>query len=666
MSSHTTQHRGHQYYSGDTGVKCAPPVFGGEKSYVRWRTELEAWLLVTNVDKKKQAITVALSFPEGSEVRDRIFGEVEMNDLNSEDGMAKLLEYLDKWYKKDKLTGAYDSWADFDSFRKGDNTKMESYISEFEKRHKKLLEYGIVLPNSVLAFKLLDGARLSQGVKQQTVDTLDFNKPDAMFQQVVAVLKKVLENKPVASSGNMPVASSGNMPVASSGNMPVASSGNMPVASSGNMPVASSGNKPVASSGNMPVASSGNKPVASSGNKPVASSSNMPVALSGKKPVAPSGGAQSYSSANPGITIKSEPLYGANEMNHIGHWTNERNEGGNSVQRANKNALNGRGPQRNNPGDSSRNTAKGYVITNSMVPPQPQMQYMCHPVVLQVNNLVVQLTLKPNRFEQIARQLTAVFSWQVQDTFLMRELIAVIFEQGVGEVNFRYNGARLCQHLGKNVTQAYNGPTFRSLLLQRCQEEFEVREMYLHNEPERVCGYTLFLAELFTQLVTVNGRPYDILRGALCHLLTTLLSQPTDANLKCVAQVLKCTGNTLDCTNRSEMDQVMCSLKDVAMTAPVASNTRSLLLAVIELRASNWGCGPPSPKESPASTPTHTNIPLGTVYYGPGGIIQRVEDDPEDSASDTDDFINYGWSPAVEELEGDVAEAFEEFLRLQQ
>ncbi|XP_050732770.1 polyadenylate-binding protein-interacting protein 1-like isoform X10 [Eriocheir sinensis] len=306
------------------------------------------------------------------------------------------------------------------------------------------------------------------------------------------------------------------------------------------------------------------------------------------------------------------------------------------------------------------------VITNSMVPPQPQMQYMCHPVVLQVNNLVVQLTLKPNRFEQIARQLTAVFSWQVQDTFLMRELIAVIFEQGVGEVNFRYNGARLCQHLGKNVTQAYNGPTFRSLLLQRCQEEFEVREMYLHNEPERVCGYTLFLAELFTQLVTVNGRPYDILRGALCHLLTTLLSQPTDANLKCVAQVLKCTGNTLDCTNRSEMDQVMCSLKDVAMTAPVASNTRSLLLAVIELRASNWGCGPPSPKESPASTPTHTNIPLGTVYYGPGGIIQRVEDDPEDSASDTDDFINYGWSPAVEELEGDVAEAFEEFLRLQQ
>lgn len=280
MSSHTTQHGGHQYYSSDTGVKCAPPVFGGEKSYARWRTELEAWLLVTNVDKKKQAITVALSFPEGSEVRDRIFSQVEINYLNSEDGMAKLLEYLDKWYKKDKLTGAYDSWTDFDSFRKSDHTKMELYISEFEKRHKKLLEYGIVLPNSVLAFKLLDGAKVSQGVKRQTLDTLDFSKPDAMFQQVVAVLEKIFENKPVVSS-----------------------------------------------------------------NKPVASLS----------------GAQSNSSVSPGITIKSEPLYGANKINAISQWTNERNEGGSSVQRSNKNVLNGKESQRNNLGDSSHNSAKGYV-----------------------------------------------------------------------------------------------------------------------------------------------------------------------------------------------------------------------------------------------------------------------------------------------------------------
>lgn len=314
----------------------------------------------------------------------------------------------------------------------------------------------------------------------------------------------------------------------------------------------------------------------------------------------------------------------------------------------------------------AQNIQQPHQVTTNPVIPQPQIHYMCHPVVVQVNNLVVQLTLKPNRFEQIARQLTTIFTWQVQDTYLMKELITVIFEQGVGEVNFRYSGARLCQHLSKNVTQSHNGPTFRSLLLQRCQEEFNVREVYLHSEPARVSGFTLFLAELFTQLVTPCGQALDILRVPLCQLLTTLLSRPTDSNLKCVAQVLKFTGSALDCISRSEMDHVMCSVKDVAMTAPVASVTRSLLLAVIELRAANWGRGPPSPSHSPAGTPTHSNIPIGTVYYGPDGVIQRVEEEPEDSASDTDDVTYFGWSPAVEELEGDVAEAFEEFLRLQQ
>ncbi|XP_037785791.1 polyadenylate-binding protein-interacting protein 1-like [Penaeus monodon] len=306
-----------------------------------------------------------------------------------------------------------------------------------------------------------------------------------------------------------------------------------------------------------------------------------------------------------------------------------------------------------------------HQVTNPVVP-QPQIQYMCHPVVLQVNNLVVQLTIKPNKFDQVARQLTTILSWQVQDAFLMKEVITVIFEQGVGEVNFRYSGARLCQHLSKNITQSYNGPTFKSLLLQRCHEEFNVREMYMQSEPSRVCGFTLFLAELFTQLVTTTAQPLEVLGPALCQLLMTLLTQTSDSNLKCAAQVLKFTGSSLDTLNRNDMEQVINTVKDVAMTAPVAAGTRSLLLAVVELRAANWGRGPPSPDQSPTSTPTHSNVPMGTVYYGPGGVIQRVEEEPEDSASDTDDVANLGWSPAVEELEGDVADAFEEFLRLQQ
>lgn len=47
------------------GMKCAPPVFSEENSYER--------LLMTNVKNKKEAITVALSLPKASEVRQIFF-----------------------------------------------------------------------------------------------------------------------------------------------------------------------------------------------------------------------------------------------------------------------------------------------------------------------------------------------------------------------------------------------------------------------------------------------------------------------------------------------------------------------------------------------------------------------------------------------------------------
>ncbi|XP_076068261.1 polyadenylate-binding protein-interacting protein 1-like isoform X2 [Oratosquilla oratoria] len=295
--------------------------------------------------------------------------------------------------------------------------------------------------------------------------------------------------------------------------------------------------------------------------------------------------------------------------------------------------------------------------------PQPQVEYMNHPVILCVNNLVVQLTMKPDRFEPIARQLTTILTWQVKNVCLMKEVVTVIFEQGVGEVNFRYSGARLCEFLSKNVTQQHNGPTFKSLLLQRCQDEHSARQILLQVEPGRLRGFTFFLAELLTQLTTATAQPFDVIRTGVCDLLQTLLKQPSDDNLKCVAQVLKFTGASLDSGEGSEMDVVMCTIKDVAMTAPCSPNTRSLLLSVVELRAANWGRLPSSPGVQDSSTTSNVDVPLGTVYYGPDGVV-RVEDYSEDSASDSEDA--YGWSPAVEELEGDVAEAFEEFLKLQQ
>ncbi|KAK4317301.1 hypothetical protein Pmani_011614 [Petrolisthes manimaculis] len=104
--------------NGDGGERARVPAFGGEKNYDRWKQELKAWKFVTNIGKKKQAMAVALSFPEGSVVRSKIFEEVNIDELMNDDGMNVLLQHLDKWYQKDEMSAAYEAWTRYGNVRK--------------------------------------------------------------------------------------------------------------------------------------------------------------------------------------------------------------------------------------------------------------------------------------------------------------------------------------------------------------------------------------------------------------------------------------------------------------------------------------------------------------------------------------------------------------------
>lgn len=57
------------------------------------------------------------------------------------------------------------------------------------------------------------------------------------------------------------------------------------------------------------------------------------------------------------------------------------------------------------------------------------------------------------------------------------------------------------------------------------------------------------------------------------------------------------------------MEVVMCRLKDVTMDAAVPVDTRSLLLSLVELRASNWGRNVDPAQESPSSAPKEPDVP---------------------------------------------------------
>ena len=115
-----------------------PPTFG-DKPYERYIEELNTWTFITELEKDKQAIANALSFPQNDEshTRDKVFSEINMDHLKQEDSIQTLITIMDGIFKKDELTPVYDAYIKFDRFKRTLTDTIESYIIEFENLYVK-------------------------------------------------------------------------------------------------------------------------------------------------------------------------------------------------------------------------------------------------------------------------------------------------------------------------------------------------------------------------------------------------------------------------------------------------------------------------------------------------------------------------------------------------
>eukprot|EP00795_Rhopilema_esculentum_P002321 gene2321-biopygen11363 len=87
-----------------TAMKLNPPVFNSsEKTFERWEVEVQMWSEITDLEKKKMGIAVALSLPENESVRAQVMESVPLDDLKKEDGLSTLLNFMEKTLGKDDM-----------------------------------------------------------------------------------------------------------------------------------------------------------------------------------------------------------------------------------------------------------------------------------------------------------------------------------------------------------------------------------------------------------------------------------------------------------------------------------------------------------------------------------------------------------------------------------
>ena len=107
-----------------------------------------------------------------------------MPELNADDGVDVLIKQLDTVFKKEAIDEAY---SPFESYKRKPEETVSDYIIEFEHRYSKAKKFEMALPDSVLAYKLLEGAWLSQ--KERKLVLTAVNKLE--FSAIKSALKRI-------------------------------------------------------------------------------------------------------------------------------------------------------------------------------------------------------------------------------------------------------------------------------------------------------------------------------------------------------------------------------------------------------------------------------------------------------------------------------------------
>ena len=71
------------------------------------------WSEITDLEKKKMGIAVALSLPENESVRAQVMESVPLDDLKREDGLSTLLKFMEKTLGKDDMKESLEKYEEF-------------------------------------------------------------------------------------------------------------------------------------------------------------------------------------------------------------------------------------------------------------------------------------------------------------------------------------------------------------------------------------------------------------------------------------------------------------------------------------------------------------------------------------------------------------------------
>ena len=113
--------------------------------------------------------------------------------------MKLLIDKLDSIFQSETIDEAYSTYSKFINFSRKENIEMSDYIIEYEHLYKRMRDFEMILPDAVLAFKLLDGANISDEERKLA---LTLGK-DLKYDDMKSALKRLFNKSSLTASNTI-------------------------------------------------------------------------------------------------------------------------------------------------------------------------------------------------------------------------------------------------------------------------------------------------------------------------------------------------------------------------------------------------------------------------------------------------------------------------------
>lgn len=134
-----------------------------------------------------------MSLPENdeSQIREKVFDQLNLEDLKKKTGLKILIEFLDKHLAKDDLADSLEKFEDFEDFKRSDGQSINEYISIFDAKYRKIEKKNMKLPPEILAFKLLRRSQISKEERMIVLTGMNFENKETLYEEAKKIPKKI-------------------------------------------------------------------------------------------------------------------------------------------------------------------------------------------------------------------------------------------------------------------------------------------------------------------------------------------------------------------------------------------------------------------------------------------------------------------------------------------